>query len=60
MFNYTLKRTRTGKEWKQIADGCEDFEDDSKYEIQWYPKTFKQLLTVWWSNQTKQHFEFVE
>ena len=45
---YTLKVTKTGKEWKSFTKGIDFLEDDKKYTLIWELDSFWKYLRGWW------------
>ena len=57
---YTLKCTKTGKEWKEFTSGVDFLDDNKKYRFEWELDSFSKYLRAWWGIIRKHHHTLEE
>ena len=55
MKKYTLKVTKTGKEWKSFTSGVDFLDDNKKYRLEWELNSLKDYFRGWWGIVMKHH-----
>lgn len=52
---YTVKATKTGKEWKSFNDGMDMLDDNKTYRMEWKLEGLWNAIRGWWSIKRKRH-----